>query len=405
MRLAGLGAILMCLSAQSVAANDPVARLSWDSPAPAGSEAVLTLRAQSGQTLTTLRADLRPNAKSHDIPLPALPRTAYSLQAGLVSAGEVILQGPITPLDQGLDDILEFPLTETKAQVFSDLWDCGDAGDIRLIQTADGFILRHDGQDIPFTQSEAARFAAADRTEFSITGTRAVLASPDMAEAVTCAPALQRPVFPIRAFGENPHWRIDLTPELAVIDLPGLEDETLQTAGMRISAPRDGSMTLRSTGLALRLEDITCRLHGIDLPYPVTAQLYSDAPTLAAQGCAGDPLDFLAGLPWRVETLLGLPLELPMGSAMTLQISDGQISGRGTCNRYLGRADASDGQLALRDLGTTRLTCRADLRNLELRFLDALEAATGFDISQTGRLTLRAGALPVLTALRQVQAR
>lgn len=401
MRLAWLGAIGICLSAQGAAANDPIARLSWSAPAPAGSEAVLTLRAQSGLPLMTLRADPAFEALTHDIPLPPLPRAAYSLQAGLVSAGEVILQGPILPLAQGLDDVLAFALTEKSAQVFADAWACIDAEDFRTIQTDDGLILRRDGQDTPFRQTAGTGYLAEDATQFTIIGNRAILDGPEMATPVTCAPALQRPVLPITAFGKAPDWRISVTMDRAVIDLPGLADDTLTTTGLRISAPRDGTMSLRSNALALRLEDRTCRIRGRDLIYPVTAHLRSDQPALASDGCAGDPLDFLAGVPWRVDNLLGLPLDLPSGSEMTILVSDGQISGRGTCNRYLGRADASNGQLAFRDLGTTRLSCRADLRNLELRFLDALESATGFDISPSGRLTLRAGVLPVLTARRQ----
>lgn len=399
MRLARLGVIGFGLWAQSAQANDPTARLDWRAPAPAGSEAVVTVRAQSGQTLVTLREELGADAVTHSFVLPPLPRASYSLQAGLVSEGRVILQGPVKPVRDASGNGLATTLTHTRALVFADLWDCDTDGQWHARWTEDGLSLSQDAQQIAFEQTEAGAFSAPDGTRFQIAGNRATLAAPQRSSI--CAPALQPPVLPVHAYALQPEWRIAIGEDTALIDLPGLEDATLATTGLQISAPRDGTMTLRSAGLTLRLTDTTCRIGGIDLQYPISADLRSDQPELSAQGCAGNPLDFLAGQPWQVETLLGLPLDLPPGGAMTIQVSDDQISGRGTCNRYLGSAQISDGQLALRDLGTTRLSCSADLRNLELRFLDALETATGFDISPTGQLILRAGVLPVLIARRQ----
>ncbi len=399
-----LGVIGLCFWAQSAEAIDPVARLRWEDPAPAGSEAVLTLRAVSGSALVTLRADVAPGATSHDFTLPPLPRQTQSMQAGLVHAGRVMLQGPVQPAADALWDPLSSTLSPGRAVLFSDLWECDDGIQRRSMHpTEDGPVFAPVAANTPHRSrhGDDTRGSPSIRPEFA--ANRALFEVPETGQRVTCAPALQPPVLPIVAFGQNPDWQLSLTQTQAVFELPALETPAIE--GLQISAPRDGRMRFQSDGFALDLRDSACRIRRIDLPYPITANLDSAQPARAVEGCAGDPLEFLAGVPWRVENLLGLPLELPVGSEITMQIADGQISGRGTCNRYLGRADASARQLSLRDLGTTRLTCNADLRNLELRFLDALEAATGFEISPTGRLTLRAGVLPVLTARRQVSAR
>lgn len=86
---------------------------------------------------------------------------------------------------------------------------------------------------------------------------------------------------------------------------------------------------------------------------------------------------------------------------LTLEVANGQISGRLACNLYVGQVAIVDGALSLSDLGTTRLACPTAKRNLELRLLDALEHADGFDIGNKGELILRSGSVTTLTASRR----
>lgn len=402
MRLAPLAATALSLSALLAQAQAASISLGWDSPASAGTEAVLTFRTSTGATNLSLRHILPEGAVGHEFVLPHLPRGTQTLQAGLAQDGRVIAQGSVQLLDGDTARTAEQRLHPALALGFADIWQCTDGAPLHIIHDGSSLRLTRNGMAVlvdPLPDQDDA-FASAAGDRFLLDGNRAQLLWQDAPEA-ECEAALFPPILPMVARARSGDWRIELGREQALIEIPGLEDTSFVTTGLSIAAPRDGSISLQGGGLALRLTEDPCRLGSADLIYPVTAHLRIDTAVTVPEGCAGDPLALLAGEPWRVTSLLGIPVALAQGAEMTLELNDNRLSGRATCNRYVAQARIEEDRLDFHDLGTTRLPCPLDLGALEQRFLDALEAATGFGISADGMLTLRAGPMPLLTARRK----
>ena len=397
-------ALLMCLVALPALSREGAVTITWSEGAAAGSEALLLIRNEEGVNSVSLRSRVEAGSTAVQIDLPPLPRTAQTLQAGLIEDGSVILQSAIVQIANRTAPDLGLALRQSLAIGFSNLWECGDGQVIRVIDHDDGLELRHAGTTtlLSAQPDDMMTFMGDDGSEMSLEANQAMLTLSGQ-PPTDCHPTLFRPILPMEAVGEGGAWRMELGLEAALIDLPGLEDETLSSAGLSISAPRNGMIDISATSLSLRLTEGRCRLPDSGLIYPVAAELTLRATNTISTGCAGSAIDLLSGRSWYVTSMFGINLAGNSKEArdITLQISDGQVSGRGTCNRYVGRAQVEDGQLAFRELGTTRLACPANLRNLELRFLDALEAASGFDISRDGMLILRAGHMPILTAIRR----
>lgn len=403
MRLA-YAVLSICLLALPALSREGAVTITWAEGATQGSEALLLIRNEEGAHSVSLRTPVASGSTAIQIDLPPLPRTAQTLQAGLIEDGAVILQSAIMQITDRTAPDLSLALHQSLAIGFSDQWECSDSQIVQIMQQGDSLDLRHGTTMITLLAQEddGQRFAGDGDSEISFQGNQATLSLPGRA-SIECRPTLFSPVLPLTAGGIHDDWQMELGLETALIDLPGLEDETLSSAGLSISAPRNGVIDVSATSLSLRLTQGRCRLPDNGLIYPVSAELTLHAANTVSFGCAGSAMDLLSGRSWYVTSMFGVNLVSPTKDAreLTLQINDGQISGRGTCNRYVGRAQIENGLLAFRELGTTRLACPANLRNLELRFLDALEASSGFDISRDGMLILRAGHMPILTAIRR----
>lgn len=402
MRLAPLAATALSFSTLLAQAQAASVTLGWDSPAEGGTEAVLTFRTGTGAINLSLRHALPAGTVAHEFVLPHLPRGTLTLQAGLVQDGRVVAQGAVQPLDGDTTRTAEQRLHPALALGFADVWHCADAPPLRVTNDGSALRLYRNGTSVqlePLPEQDQV-FTDGAGYSFTLDDNRAQLIWQDGPEEL-CDAALFAPILPMIARAQSGDWRIELARDQALIEVPGLEDESLSTTGLAISAPRDGTVTLQGSGLALRLNEDRCRLGSTDLLYPITAHLSIYSAPTAPEGCAGDPLTLMAGEPWRVTSLLGIPMALAQGTEMTLELNDSRLSGRATCNRYVAQARIEEDRLDFHDLGTTRLPCALDLGALEQRFLDALEAATGFDISANGMLTLRSGPMPVLTAKRK----
>ncbi len=77
------------------------------------------------------------------------------------------------------------------------------------------------------------------------------------------------------------------------------------------------------------------------------------------------------------------------GTEMTLDWqADGQVAGSSGCNRYFGTFERSEtGALSAGPFGSTRMACPPGVMSQESRFLEALEAASQFEVEE-GRLVL-----------------
>lgn len=399
MRFAPLAALALSFTATVAQARDGAVVLKWTEQVSGLAEIVVTLRSETGEPSLTLRVDVDPGAQTLRVPLPPLTRATQSVQAGLVHDGAVIAQGAIQSVEGRIGLDFDMTLHPDLAVGFAEYWHCDDGRKFEVTHSDGALSVTANGMIIEF-QPHEDKFTAANGSTLAFEGNRATLALQE-ATQVTCAPALFPPILPMTALARDESWRIDLDRGTAMIDVPGLPNDGLTTTGLAIAAQRGGVVRLRSEQVTLWLTQAQCRVAQASLTFPYRAELAAQEIDVTPEGCAGNPLTLLTGGEWRVESLLGLPIHLATSSELTIKVIGSQISGRGACNRYVGTATIDAAQLAFRDFGTTRLACATQLRNIELRFLDALEAATGFSLSPAGKLTLTAGTVPVLTATRR----
>ncbi len=87
----------------------------------------------------------------------------------------------------------------------------------------------------------------------------------------------------------------------------------------------------------------------------------------------------------RGQGVVALP-ELPLPS---FRLASGEMTGFAGCNQIFGSYELDGGKLAFGPIGATRRAC-PDESNLEMRFLQALEATTAYTMT-LGALELRAG--------------
>ncbi len=93
----------------------------------------------------------------------------------------------------------------------------------------------------------------------------------------------------------------------------------------------------------------------------------------------------LQGPTWRAEAIMGSAADK---AASTIRIADdGRVSGSGGCNRIMGSATITGGNIAFGGMGSTRMACAQPVMEQERNFLEALSAARSFRIAD-GRLTL-----------------
>ncbi|MDD7973159.1 META domain-containing protein [Roseinatronobacter alkalisoli] len=396
-----LAAMTVLATAAPGIARDVTAAVQWDVPIPHGAEAVAVVRNSAGELLAQQRLDARAHDSTATHSFDTLPRQAASLQAGLVHDGQLLAQSAPVQLNgrSALPDIALYPIL---ALGFRSAWACDDGDVLVLARRMDGLraiSMQPPRLFLPGDDSDE-NFLASDGTQLQDTGQYIIVTAPDTAPQ-TCARIPAQPILPITAFAADASWQIDLTREQALVTMPRPDGDHDTIDQMQASRSDDGDIIFASDAMSLRLTDAPCRLAHARTPYPVTAALSRRAGS-ESPGCAGSPLSLLHGSAWHVSALFGVPLNAQGADFpdLTLEVMNGQISGRLACNRYVGMAEISDHALSISDLGTTRLACPTALRNLELRFLDALEHANGFDIGNQGELILRSGPMPLLTATR-----
>ena len=114
-------------------------------------------------------------------------------------------------------------------------------------------------------------------------------------------------------------------------------------------------------------------------------------PPGAVEPAAADSVPAeLLGTTWRlVEFDAGEPV--PDDIEITAEFRPGGIAGRSACNRYTGpvEIDLAAGTIKVGALVSTKMACPPPQMESEIRYLSALERATGLTL-ETGRLTVRA---------------
>jgi heat shock protein HslJ len=110
---------------------------------------------------------------------------------------------------------------------------------------------------------------------------------------------------------------------------------------------------------------------------------------MAGPGCttAQPATPQLTGTTWRAETIMGRPVLDASASTITFE-ADGRIHGQGCCNRYFGSSTVDGAQLALGQLGSTRMACAEALMDQETRFFQALQGAERWTIDEDGLLLI-----------------
>ncbi len=88
----------------------------------------------------------------------------------------------------------------------------------------------------------------------------------------------------------------------------------------------------------------------------------------------------VAGPTWALTELNGAP---PVeGTTIDMTISDDSVSGSSGCNQYTGSATVGDGEISLGPtLAGTMMACAEDVMAQEQAFIEALLAATTYEVA------------------------
>ncbi|MEX2519201.1 MAG: META domain-containing protein [Paracoccaceae bacterium] len=208
------------------------------------------------------------------------------------------------------------------------------------------------------------------------------------------------------AYGNEPGWGIEIHGgRIVLITEYGA---SRREAALPPPSPEPGATFyhIADWEAEIRIEHSICRDPATGLPYPQSVSARIGTSTGASigdqalQACGGAPLDLLTGGEWVVEDIAGRGVVDP-SHATLLFGADGRVSGGATCNRYSASFRLTGEGLDFGPAAMTRKTCPPALMEQENRFAAALEAATGFDMDETGALLLKsAEGAPLLLARR-----
>ncbi|MFN4059050.1 MAG: META domain-containing protein [Roseinatronobacter sp.] len=388
--------LLCCLALAAPAdARDLVVSLTWDIAADA--ELVTVLRRADGMVLSSTRAAVVMTDQHMRVTLADIPRQTASLQAALVGTNTIWAQSPVTAIEPRSDTVV-LDLSRHLSIARTHQFECAESLGIATLRLQDQALsLSTDSAVLLPVGQEPTEWSFADTARLTLAGSRLRV---EMAsgESATCPGLPTRPLLPLHVRGEDGVWHMDLRGDGAAFRLTlDSTDQGTRDASLAARREDDGTIIFTDPEFDLRLSDQICSLGDDLVPYPMKALLERADMGAPRAGCAGAPVDLLTGPEWKVTSLLGRAL----GPEMTLSFSGVEVAGRSSCNRYLAALHIEGGQLSLRDLGTTRLGCDLAARNLEQRFLNALEGVSGFEIGRDGSLILRAGVTAVLTARRK----
>ncbi len=143
-------------------------------------------------------------------------------------------------------------------------------------------------------------------------------------------------------------------------------------------------MNFTVVGRLNRVQVSGCLIIGIlgtAVAHPVLAQQVS--PT--AQPLHMAQISTLGGN-WRLANMTAGNSPMPMlpSEDLTLEFADGKISGSGGCNRFMGSYETTGQSLSIGPLASTFKACEESIMSQEMGYLQALQAAQRYEISDQG---------------------
>jgi heat shock protein HslJ/uncharacterized lipoprotein YbaY len=211
-----------------------------------------------------------------------------------------------------------------------------------------------------------------------------------------CRQAQVKGVFQAR--GNEPFWNLEI--EEARLTFKTLEGKPLVALTPRAEPIPLGRRYLAQSGvrtLTATLLDQRCVDSMSGMTYPTTVTVLTHGQ--AYRGCGGEPATLLQGAEWVVEDLNGTGLIDQ--SRMTLLFGpEGHLSGRASCNSFMGQYTLTGEGLTLSKAATTLMACPPSLMQQETKFLTLLQDVQRFEISPNGLLVLHTADGRTLTARR-----
>lgn len=295
----------------------------------------------------------------------------------------------------------EMILTPYQPMGFASTLRCGDLR-LRVGFFEDRAVLETDAGRLILSQVPAASGAKfedpSDPDTFYWSRGDTALVSLRGEQMPECVAVPPEPDQPWRARGTEPFWSLTIA---------GGQVELIPNIGMspvRARLPRarlDGAdfvFDMRDAAMVLRLSEALCHDLMTGTPYPQTVSVTWEGGSL--QGCGGDSIDLLAGIPWQVEDVDGAGIIDAARIMLEFDPLTRRLAGSAGCNKFNAAYDLSGEGLSIGPAAVTRMACTAALMEQEGRFLATLGRITRFDIDPTGALLLFANdqETPLLTA-------
>lgn len=397
-----IAALALILASTSAQARDVTGQMAYRErmALPDGAELKVELRNAEG-----IVAEVTIPTEGRQVPLPfvivAPDAGDFTLQGAIFVDGRPEwVTAPLT-VPAGTDDadLGVVPLVRGVGMGFMNRMRCG--GTVIEAGYLDAAVRLRIGETeltLPQTISgSGARYSdgATPETVFWNKGNNATLTlkGRDLPE---CVPMIDPPLFPLTARGNEPFWTLSLTDAGYVYErnMGEIRREGPMPQGVET---QDGVRFDAGDGLAFTLSRKLCRDTMAGMPYPMSVTVEDKGQALA--GCAGEPVDLLAGA-WTAEHVEGA--FLPEGSEVSLvfDAATRRVYGKSACNRYNGAFTLTGEGLSFGPAAGTMMACPQDLMAVEQTFLKRLELVDRFDLSPDGALELFAGGDVVIRARR-----
>jgi heat shock protein HslJ len=192
----------------------------------------------------------------------------------------------------------------------------------------------------------------------------------------------------LRATGNEPFWRIDMSATELVLTTP--DGETRAGAPTIDTTFEDGAVMYVASGekgeIAVKVVDRLCVDSMSGMPHPLRVRVWIEQRELS--GCGGDPASLLRGPEWTVAEIGGSAIV--KDSTVTLNFgADGMLSGSSSCNRFMTGYTLSGEGLSIQQAAGSMMMCEEPLMAQEGKFLALLATVNRFEIAPDGALHLK----------------